>query len=91
MEDNKATSNKPTAKVVIITNLSRNVVETHLKTIFGFYGEIVQIDLPLYGKCTRPSCSYCTDTHVPIQLAKTEEKPLWNMPNQHPPRKPPPT
>ncbi|KAJ7904274.1 hypothetical protein B0H14DRAFT_2426434 [Mycena olivaceomarginata] len=50
MEDNKATSNKPTAKVVIITNLSRNVVETHLKTIFGFYGEIVQIDLPLYGK-----------------------------------------
>ncbi|KAJ7638598.1 hypothetical protein FB45DRAFT_1054862 [Roridomyces roridus] len=40
----------PSARVVIITNLSRNVVETHLKTIFGFYGEIIQIDLPLYGK-----------------------------------------
>jgi RNA recognition motif-containing protein len=50
--DNKPTANKPNARVVIITNLSRNVVETHLKTIFGFYGEIVQIDLPVFGKCT---------------------------------------
>ncbi|KAF7355104.1 RNA-binding domain-containing protein [Mycena sanguinolenta] len=49
-KDSKDTSSKPGAKVVIITNLSRNVVETHLKTIFGFYGEIVQIDLPVYGK-----------------------------------------
>ncbi|TFL05889.1 hypothetical protein BDV98DRAFT_239486 [Pterulicium gracile] len=37
------------AKVVIITNLTRNVVETHLRTIFGFYGEISKIDLPLYA------------------------------------------
>ncbi|KAF7352999.1 RNA-binding protein with serine-rich domain 1 [Mycena venus] len=50
MDDSKPTSAKPNAKVVIITNLSRNVVETHLKTIFGFYGEIVQIDLPVYAK-----------------------------------------
>jgi hypothetical protein len=50
--DTKPTANKPNARVVIITNLSRNVVETHLKTIFGFYGEIVQIDLPVFGKCT---------------------------------------
>ncbi|KAJ7117366.1 hypothetical protein C8R43DRAFT_1077750 [Mycena crocata] len=48
MEVDKPASS--TARVVIITNLSRNVVETHLKTIFGFYGDIVQIDLPLYGK-----------------------------------------
>ncbi len=39
------------AKVVIITNLTRNVVESHLQAIFGFYGEIVKVDLPVYGKC----------------------------------------
>ncbi|KAI0723201.1 hypothetical protein C8Q76DRAFT_614893, partial [Earliella scabrosa] len=38
------------AKVVIVTNLTRNVVEAHLQAIFGFYGDIVKIDLPLYGK-----------------------------------------
>ncbi len=42
---------KPNAKVVIVTNLSRNVVEAHLQTIFGFYGEITKVDLPLFGKC----------------------------------------
>ncbi|KAL0580757.1 hypothetical protein V5O48_001222 [Marasmius crinis-equi] len=41
---------KPDAKVVIITNLTRNVVEGHLRTVFGFYGEIMKIDLPVYGK-----------------------------------------
>ncbi|KAF7313606.1 RNA-binding domain-containing protein [Mycena chlorophos] len=37
-------------RVVVITNLTRNVAETHLKTIFGFYGDILQIDLPTFGK-----------------------------------------
>ncbi|KAH9844209.1 uncharacterized protein C8Q71DRAFT_801375 [Rhodofomes roseus] len=41
---------KPHAKVVIVTNLTRNVVETHLRTIFGFYGDISKIDLPMFGK-----------------------------------------
>ncbi|PCH41135.1 hypothetical protein WOLCODRAFT_99902 [Wolfiporia cocos MD-104 SS10] len=41
---------KPHAKVVIVTNLTRNVVEAHLRTIFGFYGEIIKIDLPVFGK-----------------------------------------
>ena len=39
------------AKVVVVTNLTRNVMESHLQSIFGFYGEIVKTDLPLYGKC----------------------------------------
>lgn len=39
------------AKVVIITNVTRNVVESHLQTIFGFYGVITKIDLPVFGKC----------------------------------------
>lgn len=41
-------------KVVVITNLTRNVAETHLSTIFGFYGEVVKIDLPVFGKCKSP-------------------------------------
>lgn len=43
---------KKDAKVVVVNGLSRNVVHTHLQTIFGFYGEIIKIDLPLYTKCT---------------------------------------
>ncbi|EIW62051.1 RNA-binding domain-containing protein, partial [Trametes versicolor FP-101664 SS1] len=40
----------PNAKVVVVTNLTRNVMESHLQTIFGFYGEVVKVDLPLFGK-----------------------------------------
>ncbi|KAJ3880166.1 hypothetical protein F5051DRAFT_305606, partial [Lentinula edodes] len=40
----------PDAKVVIINNLTRNVVESHLRTVFGFYGQIVKLDLPLFTK-----------------------------------------
>ncbi|KAJ3489707.1 hypothetical protein NLI96_g1926 [Meripilus lineatus] len=43
-------NDKPNAKVVIVTNLTRSVVESHLQTIFGFYGEIIKIDLPVYPK-----------------------------------------
>ncbi|CCL99444.1 uncharacterized protein FIBRA_01462 [Fibroporia radiculosa] len=38
------------ARVVVVTNLTRNVVESHLRTIFSFYGEITKIDLPVFGK-----------------------------------------
>ncbi|KAL5527401.1 hypothetical protein ACEPAG_6192 [Sanghuangporus baumii] len=48
--DRSPTQDKPLAKVVIVTNLSRNVVESHLRSIFGFYGDISKIDLPLFGK-----------------------------------------
>lgn len=44
-------TNNPDSKVVIVTNLTKNVVQEHLQTIFGFYGEIVKLDLPLFGKC----------------------------------------
>ncbi|KAI0251312.1 hypothetical protein BJV78DRAFT_1081904, partial [Lactifluus subvellereus] len=46
----KQSDTKPDAKVVVITNLTRNVVETHLQAIFGFYGEVVKIELPTYAK-----------------------------------------
>ncbi|KAI6105512.1 hypothetical protein F5141DRAFT_131712 [Pisolithus sp. B1] len=43
-------SGQKDVKVVVVNGLSRNVVQSHLQTIFGFYGEIVKIDLPLYSK-----------------------------------------
>jgi hypothetical protein len=49
--DNHSPGRKPDAKVIIVTNLTRNVVESHLKIIFGFYGQITKFDLPLFGKC----------------------------------------
>jgi len=47
----KQSEDKLDAKVVVITNLTRNVVEPHLQSVFGFYGEVVKIDLPIYVKC----------------------------------------
>lgn len=37
-------------KVVIVSNLTRNVAEAHLRTIFGFYGDIKKVDIPLFAK-----------------------------------------
>ncbi|KAF8803854.1 hypothetical protein BYT27DRAFT_7108980 [Phlegmacium glaucopus] len=48
--DVRSPADKSDARVVIITNLTRNVVESHLKTIFGFYGLITKIDLPVFVK-----------------------------------------
>ncbi|KAF8505683.1 hypothetical protein F5888DRAFT_1837689 [Russula emetica] len=46
----KQSEDKLDAKVIVITNLTRNVVEAHLQSIFGFYGEVVKVDLPIYVK-----------------------------------------
>lgn len=56
---NGTNEGKPDAKVVIVTNLTRNVVESHLHTVFGFYGEIIKIDLPLFGKCEHHPTTLC--------------------------------
>jgi len=45
----------PDTKVIVVTNLTRNVVESHLKIIFSFYGRITKIDLPVFGKCAYAS------------------------------------
>ena len=42
---------KSDARVVVVKNLTRNVVESHLRVVFGFYGQITKIDLPVYVKC----------------------------------------
>ncbi|KAH9482604.1 RNA-binding protein with serine-rich domain 1-like protein [Psilocybe cubensis] len=48
--DSQSPTDKSDSKVVIVTNLTRNVVESHLKVVFGFYGEITKVDLPVFGK-----------------------------------------
>lgn len=35
-------------KVVVVSNLTRNVLAAHLKSIFGFYGDVRKVDLPTY-------------------------------------------
>ena len=57
MDNGGLAQEKPHAKVVVVTNLTRNVVEAHLRAIFGFYGEVQKVDLPVFGKCTLFSCS----------------------------------
>ena len=51
MDVDRQSDGKSDAKVVVVANLTRNVVETHLKSVFGFYGEIIKIELPIYAKC----------------------------------------
>jgi len=47
---NRDARKKADAKVVVVANLTRNVAESHLRVVFGFYGEITKLDLPLFGK-----------------------------------------
>ncbi|PVG03459.1 RNA-binding domain-containing protein [Serendipita vermifera] len=39
-----------TARVVIISGLSRNIIEAHLQQIFANYGDIKKVDIPLHHK-----------------------------------------
>ncbi|KAI0033351.1 hypothetical protein K488DRAFT_47976, partial [Vararia minispora EC-137] len=43
-------SKPPNARGIIVANLTRNVVETHLRSVFGLYGPIVKVDMPVYIK-----------------------------------------
>ena len=52
------------AKVVTVTNLTRNVVESHIRTIFGVYGEIIKVDLRLFGKCKCTILSFTSKTQL---------------------------
>ena len=51
MENGAPSRDMSDAKVVVVTNLTRNVFEAHLRAIFGFYGEIAKLDLTLFQKC----------------------------------------
>jgi hypothetical protein len=96
----KPSDEKPDAKVVVVTNLTRNVVEAHLQSIFGFYGEVVKINLPTYVKCAykkdtilfflppeeKVSSNELSSSPQPVKI---KEKPRWNTwtrPTHAPPR-----
>ena len=100
----KPSEDKPDAKVVVITNLTRNVVEAHLQSIFGFYGEIAKIDLPIYVKCAyhmhatfdleRMVVSLCSNTLLflfPLQPVKIKERHTWSTQTWPQPARPCPT
>jgi len=55
---------KPNAKVVVVNNLTRNVLESHLLTVFGFYGQVLKIDVPLFGKCLYLSFFFLSTHHL---------------------------
>ena len=87
--------NKSDSKVVIVTNLTRNVVQEHLQTIFGPYGEIVKLDLPLFGKCASEISTFlysnvCLGAHAFMQLVKTEARQHWSILTLHQPKEPSP-
>jgi len=44
-------TDKGNLRVVVISNLSKNIAETHLRNIFSNYGDIRKLDLPLHQKC----------------------------------------
>ncbi|KAG8906479.1 hypothetical protein FRB99_006794 [Tulasnella sp. 403] len=37
-------------RVIVVHNLTRNVLESHLRSIFGHYGKIKKVDFPTYKK-----------------------------------------
>lgn len=78
-------------KVIVITNLTRNVVESHLRTIFGFYGKIRKIDLPLFGKCTLLTAMWVCDIDIILKLVKIGARLLWNISSLLPRKKRHPT
>ena len=85
---------RPDAKFIVITNLTRNVVDTHLQSIFAFYGEVVKIDLPTYVKCvyrilgSTPPSDPILFFSFSLQRVKTKGKPPWNMRTRPPLERP---
>ncbi|KAK3342093.1 hypothetical protein B0T25DRAFT_559972 [Lasiosphaeria hispida] len=45
-------SEPPRSTKVVVERLTKNVKEEHLREIFGQYGEIKDLDLPLNRQCT---------------------------------------
>lgn len=41
----------PGFKVVVVSGLTRNVQKAHLEEIFGEYGKVTGVDLPVLRQC----------------------------------------
>jgi hypothetical protein len=77
---NGFSEDKKDVRVVVLNGLSRNVAQAHLQTIFGFYGEIIKIDLPLYTKCRVPILlTWSLISRTFVQLVKIGGKLHWSM------------
>jgi len=50
MNEDKNGDRPADSQAIKIRNLSRNVAESHLRAIFGCYGEISKVDVPVYFK-----------------------------------------
>ena len=82
--ENSNETNDPVSKVVVVTNLTRKVVQEHLQTIFGFYGEVLKLDLPLFGKCTSQMpflCKSCLGTHEIVPAGQNRGKAALEHPD----------
>lgn len=49
----RADASTPAAgyRVIVVQGLSRNVLATHLREIFGEYGRVTGLDLPVFKVC----------------------------------------
>ncbi len=43
---------------VVVEKLTKNVTEAHLREIFGSYGEIDRLDLPVNRQCEHSDASF---------------------------------
>jgi RNA recognition motif-containing protein len=80
--DSQPTGRGPAWRVVIVSGLTKNVRREHLEEIFGKYGRITGVDLPIFAKCKLNSELCRKDfslDHVFPQLVKIEARLLSNM------------
>jgi RNA recognition motif-containing protein len=38
---------------IVVEKLTKNVIEDHLREVFGLYGQIQEIDMPMNRQCTQ--------------------------------------
>lgn len=50
-----ANGSKAASAVIVVTGLSKNVLTPHLEEIFGEYGRVTGLDLPVFKVCEHTS------------------------------------
>lgn len=52
--DRSPSPGRDSKRLVAVTGLSKNVHKAHIEAVFRAYGEIKQVDLPVFAKCKFP-------------------------------------